>query len=171
MSVVATQITDKEIVLAADSFIGIGMWAQDKREDAKAHKSENGVIFGAVGYTEEINLMRLFLKTHRPAAPNEDELLDFMSEFHNWVRKTTGNQSYALLNSWHFIFDGHAFLCHNGYNIREITDHDAIGAGLVQAKTALSLGMDAERSVEVACDLSIYCEKPVNVFRVARGTK
>ncbi len=171
MSVVATKITGKEIVIAADSYRGrdwIG--TQDKDKEAKIFRADHGMIVGTVGWTEEFALMKLFLLSHFPKDPSEDAVMEFMSEFHDWVRGKTGNSSYVLRNGWHLVCGGAAFTVDNGYDVRRITGFDAIGAGGVYALTALHLGQSVEQAVTTACDLSSYCEAPVNVFRVPVGT-
>ncbi len=170
MSVVATRVTDKEIVIAADSYRGRDwVGTQDKDKEAKIFRADHGMIVGTVGWTEEFALMKIFLRSHFPKDVTEDSVLEFMSEFHDWVRSKTGKNDYDLKNGWHFVYNGAAFTVDNGYDIRRISDFDAIGAGAVYALTALHLGRSAEEAVEIACQLSSYCEVPVNAFTVSLG--
>ncbi len=50
------------------------------------------------------------------------------------------------------------------YFITEVTTYEAIGVGTRYALSALCLGHSVEEAIEVACELSIYCEKPVIKF-------
>lgn len=168
MSVVATKVTDQEIIIAADSITTRG--STQAKNAAKLFETDSGVIIGGCGLSEQTILLRLFLETHVPKVPSEDALLELFSEFHDWLRKKTGNNGYQLDNHFHFVFSGKAFSIHE-YCIREIKDYHAIGAGMDYALAALYLGQSPERAVEAATELSIYCEKPVVVFRMPRGKK
>src|SRR5437762_2510633 len=124
MSVVATKVTEKEIIIATDSFRSRGRSGQDKDKQAKLYQSDQELIVGTVGHSEEFGLMKIFLEDHRPKAATEDAFIDFMAEFHDWLRKKTGNNSYALYNDYHFIYRGCAFMVSEGYYVRAITDYD-----------------------------------------------
>lgn len=164
MSVVVTKVTDKEIVMVADSQITSGQTAEYK-QDAKISQV-GGITFGAVGYARDGVLLRIFCETHTPKAATADDLLTFFAEFDEWVQKRTNNTQ--INSTFHFVFKGKAFLVES-YRIAEITNYDAIGSGRDYALGCLYLGETPERAVEAACDLNIYCQKPINVFRVPRG--
>ncbi len=167
MSIVATKVTEKEIVIGADSITTRG-WTQWKDKDAKIFQAENGIIVGGCGLAEQTVLFKIFCDTHNPKAATPDDLLSFFAEFEDWVHKRTGNNNYQVDNSFHLVYGGRAFTIHR-YFIKEITDFDAIGAGMDFALAALYLGQTVEQAIETATELSVYCEKPINVFRVARG--
>lgn len=171
MSVVATKVTEKEIIIASDSIRVFG-WTQDKipgdSKAAKLYKTKNGVVVGGVGLAEHTGMLKLFLDTHLPKSMTEDALLEFFSEFQDWVRKKTGNSGYDFnTNDFHLVWDGRAFHVSN-YYIREITDFHTIGAGMDFALAALYLGRSVEQAVEAACELSVYCEEPINVIRIPK---
>ncbi len=163
MSVVATKVTDKEIVMVADSQLTNGMTAE-RRENAKIFQV-NGLTVGGVGYARDIVLFRVFCETHTPKAPTDDDLLTFMSEFDEWMRKRTNNVS---CESWfHIVYKEKAFTFAD-FGIAEITNYHALGSGRDYALSCLYLGETPERAVEAACDLNIYCQPPINVFRIPR---
>ncbi len=57
----------------------------------------------------------------------------------------------------------------NGLYVREISDHWAVGAGEIHAKAALYLGHSAYEAVNVACELSPWCEAPINTITIEKG--
>jgi ATP-dependent protease HslVU (ClpYQ) peptidase subunit len=61
------------------------------------------------------------------------------------------------------VHKGKAFFL-GGYFVREINDYYAIGAGMDYALAALYLGASVEKAIKTACELSIFCEGPVNVI-------
>lgn len=108
--------------------------------------------------------MRLFLKSHAPATADENGILDFLSEFSDWKKKKTEN---ADITETDYLIgiQGKVFHVNNGWGISEILDYFAIGAGRDYAMTALYLGESTKKAVEVATELSIYCEKPIITIR------
>lgn len=164
MSVVVTKITDKEIVMVADSQLTSGDTANYK-QDAKIFQT-NGITMGLVGYARDGVLFKVFCDTHTPKAATADDLITFFAEFDEWMRKRTNNAQCD--SSFHIVFQGRAFYINN-YYITEIEDYHAIGSGRDYALGCLYLGETPERAVEAACDLNIYCQTPVNVFRIPRG--
>jgi hypothetical protein len=43
-----------------------------------------------------------------------------------------------------------------------------LDSGIDYALTALYLGLSVKEAIEAACDLSIFCEKPVNVIELKK---
>ncbi len=166
MSVVATRVLKDEIVIGADS-ISVSGYTQWKDKDAKIFQTENGITIGGCGLAEQTVLFKIFCDTHNPKAATTDDLLTFFAEFEDWIHKRTGNNSYAVDNSFHLIYQGKAFTVER-YFIKEITDYDAIGAGRDFALAALFLGKSVEDALEAATELSVYCEKPLNLFRIPK---
>lgn len=54
----------------------------------------------------------------------------------------------------------------SGTFVKEIKKYQAIGAGMDFALAALHLGHSAKEACEIACELSVFCEKPVKSFVV-----
>ena len=85
-----------------------------------------------------------------------------MSEFSNW-KKGKAEKS-GLDNSYLIGFEGKVFSV-NGWFIQEVITYEAIGAGMDYALAALYLEKSAEEAVKVACELSIFCEEPIQVIK------
>ena len=165
MSVVAVKVTKKDITVGADSIM-IAYATQFKDKLAKLN-TVNGMVIGYVGWSEEGNLFWKYCKTRRPSEATEEDVLDFISEFHDWLRKKTGTPTIKLKNEFIMVFDGKAFDIDN-YDIKEVDDYHAIGAGMDYALSALYLGKSVHDAIDVSCELSIYCEKPINIITVKK---
>jgi len=169
MSVVAIKVTDTEIVIGADS-IRVRGTTQEKDQFAKLAEVRPGFIIGNVGESQGGFLLRTYAATHIPRATDEEAVLSWLHECAGWLHqqneydkpKITGGQ-----NSFLIVFGEKAFYSHN-YYVREVLDFFAIGAGMDYALAALHLGRSVEEAIDCACELSIYCEKPVNIMRVPR---
>ena len=163
MSVVAVKVTDKEIIVGADSIIAYG-WTQEKDKLAKLEEV-NGMIIGSVGLAQEGALFRVFCRTRKPRSCDDEAMIDFMSDFQDWMRNKI--DATELENDYIFVFEKKAFLI-NGFYIKEITDYTAIGAGMDFALSALYLNNTVEESVKASCHLSVYCEEPINILKVSK---
>ena len=163
MSVVAVKVTKNKITIGADSILVSG-WTQEKDKLAKLNKA-NGMIIGDVGDAEEGALFLLFCKTRKPREASVDALVEFMSEFQDWMNNKTGESK--LSNQYILIIEGKAFMM-EGFFIKEVTDYTAIGAGMDFALSALYLGNSVKESIKAACHLSVYCEEPINIIEVEK---
>lgn len=161
MSVVAVKVTEKKITIGADSIIVQG-WTQEKDKLAKLNEV-NGMIIGDVGDAQEGALFLIFCKTRKPREGSVDALVEFMSEFQDWMSNKIDETK--LNNQYIIIIDKKAFIV-EGFFIKEVTDYTAIGAGMDYALAALYLGNSVKESIKAACHLSIYCEEPINIFSV-----
>lgn len=159
MSVIATRVYADRIEIAADSQITFGATMQTD-ETVKLFTTDTGITVGGVGTMQELALFKIFLKTHFPAAATEDALIDFIHEFRQWLAENAEILPEVDDNEYHFLFEGKAFSIHR-YNIREIMEFDAVGAGMDYALAALYLGRSPAEAVKVACDLNIFCSLPV----------
>lgn len=162
MSVVACRILPDGYEIASDS-ITIRWATQSKGENTKFSKlfEVNGLVIGCVGSAEESSLLQMYCKTRQPAAANEQDLLEFMSEFANW-KKTKVSKS-DIDNHYLIGFEGKVFSI-GGWFIQEVLKYEAIGAGMDYALAALYLGNSAHDAIKVACELSIFCEEPIQVI-------
>ncbi len=163
MSVVAVKVTKNKITIGADSILVSG-WTQEKDKLAKLNKA-NGMIIGDVGDAEEGALFLLFCKTRKPREASVDALVEFMSEFQDWMNNKTGESK--LSNQYILIIEKKAFMI-EGFFIKEVTDYTAIGAGMDFALSALYLGNSVKDSIKAACHLSVYCEEPINIIEVEK---
>jgi ATP-dependent protease HslVU (ClpYQ) peptidase subunit len=156
-------VTKNKITIGADSILVSG-WTQEKDKLAKLNKA-NGMIIGDVGDAEEGALFLLFCKTRKPREASVDAIVEFMSEFQDWMNNKTGESK--LSNQYILIIEKKAFMI-EGFFIKEVTDYTAIGAGMDFALSALYLGNSVKDSIKAACHLSVYCEEPINIIEVEK---
>lgn len=165
MSVVAVRVTPAKIEIAADS-ITVRGWTQSKDSNKFSKLVKiNDLVLGSVGSAEESSLLWVFAATRKPENATESAVVNFFSEFATWKNGKTGK--FALENEYLLVVDHHAFQIEHFF-VQQITDFMAIGAGRDFALAALHLGYDTRKAVEVACELSVYCETPVKVFEIER---
>lgn len=159
MSVVTARVTSSGFTIAADS-IGVIGYTQTRGDNVNMVKLKevNGIVIGGVGYSEETSLLYLFCETRRPESTTELALLGFLSEFSEWKNKKTGK--YYGGNHYIIAIGGVVYQV-MGYDVSKVEKYAAIGAGMDFALAALHLGASAEKAVEVAIELSVYCETPV----------
>lgn len=112
--------------------------------------------------------MRLFAATHKPKTATCDDILTFMSEFSTWKNGRTSNA--AIENVYLIGVQGKAFYVRR-YHVEEILKFEAIGAGEEYALAALHLGHTPYDAVGVACELSVYCERPIRTLTIERGAE
>jgi len=160
MTVVACKVTDDGISISADSLAVMG-WTQEK--NFIKLKKINDIIFGGAGYSEDNTLMEIFCSTHQPKDSTKDSFLVFLSEFSKWKKDRIDDRE--IYNSYIFIYRGVALVTQQ-YDVRVINDCYAIGSGRDFALSAMYLGKNTESAVNVACELSIYCEEPITSFYV-----
>jgi len=163
MSVVAIRVTKNKITIGADSIIVSG-WTQEKDKLAKLNEI-NGMIIGDVGDAQEGGLFLLFCKTRKPREASSDALIEFMSDFQDWMNDKIGEVK--LNNQYIIVLEGKAFVM-EGFYIKEVTDYTAIGAGMDFALSALYLGNSVEESIKASCHLSVYCEEPINIIEIEK---
>jgi len=159
MSVVACRIDDKGYSIAADSIMVRG-WTQDKGKKSTMSKlfEVDSLIVGGVGTVEEISLLQIFASTHQIAHETEAAVLEFISEFSDWKKKKMDK---AGIENAYLIGMGKSIFSVNGWNVMRIITHDAIGAGMDFALAALHLGHTPKEAVQVATELSVLCEGPI----------
>ena len=163
MSVVAVKVEKDKITIGADSILVSG-WTQEKDKLAKLNEV-NGMVVGDVGDAQEGALFLMYCKTRKPSEASVGALVEFMSEFQDWMTKKVGDVK--LNNQYVIILDGKAFMM-EGFFIKEVTDYTAIGAGMDYSLAALYLGNSVKESIKAACHLSIYCEEPINIVEVKK---
>lgn len=164
MSVVAAKVYKDKIVMAADSIVVHGY---SKRTDGDFSKIDeiNGMIVGGTGYCQEQSLMWHYMRTHKPEAATEKEVLAFMVEFSTWQKTMSGNTE--IENTYLLAYDGHLFYI-NGLLVYEVSEYAAIGAGEDFANAALYLGHTPKEAVKVACELSCFVAEPILEYTMAK---
>lgn len=166
MSVVAVKVFPDKITIASDS-ITVRGWTQSKDNNKFSKLVEiNGLYLGCVGLAEESGLLQVFCGTHKPEGATEAGVINFFSEFASWKNGKIGKSS--VENTYLLVVDGHAFQVERFF-VQEITDFMAIGAGMDFALAALHLGCDVRKAVEIACELSVFCEAPIKSFEIPTG--
>ena len=163
MIIVAVRVKENKIEIASDS-ITVSGYTQRKDGNAKLVQV-NGFFVGSVGLAEESGLMQVFCTTHCPEDATESGIINFIAEFADWKRKKTN--VFAIENSYVFVIGNHAFEV-EGFYVGEVESFAAIGAGRDFALAALHLGHNVKKAVEVACELSVFCETPILVFEVRK---
>ena len=121
------------------------------------------MIMGTAGSCSIGSLLREYLENHQPKTNTEHGWVALMADF----TKHTSNLDSSLKpseNEFLVIWKNKAFFIHNFY-VLEIKDYYAIGAGRDFAFASLYLNNDVKKAVEVACELSTFCEKPVKYMR------
>jgi ATP-dependent protease HslVU (ClpYQ) peptidase subunit len=159
MSVVCCKVYEDRIEIAADS-ITVRGWTQSKGKNNDMSKLMviDDIVIGGVGYSQEIVLMQLYCKTHKPRDNSQISIVEFLSEFSDWKKNKTDNGN--IEGSYIIVFDGKAYVTF-GFGVSEVTEYEAIGAGVDFALSALYLNNNVVKAIETACELSVYCEKPV----------
>jgi len=160
MSVACVKIYNDRIVLGADSIAVYGDM-QEKQKDSKIRKINDCSGFASSGYAKEIEFFYIFCKTHQPSHNTIEGIIDYFFEFSNWKKKKIDDDK--IENSYIFVYKGESYYFYD-YHVLEIKDFHAIGAGYQYATTALYLNHTVGEAIKISCDLSIYCEMPVNIF-------
>ena len=161
MSVVACKVYNDRYEIASDSIIVFG-YSQIKGKNMDLVKliEGNGVIIGYSGISAELEMMRIFLKNHHPKEESTEAILDFVEEFVQFMKKKTDSEYRKFYGVMLIGLDNKVFYF-NDWCATIVTEYCAIGAGMDYANTALYLDHTVEKAVEVATELSIYCEKPI----------
>jgi ATP-dependent protease HslVU (ClpYQ) peptidase subunit len=160
VSVVAVKIYDTKIVVGADSQ-STSYW-HNKSYTNKIFKITDSFVIGGVGFTSHNQHMRLFCETNSPASNRERDIIQFIVDFNSHMKKK--DDKYEPYNSWILVYDGAAYQIGSDLFIRQIKDYEAIGSGHEYAKSALHLGHSVTESLKVACDMTIYCGEPLEVY-------
>ena len=162
MSVVAARVyKDGKIRVAADSIIVYG-WTKRTDNFWKLERL-NGMIVGSVGNSDEASLMWQYMRTHKPDAGTEKDVLSFIVEFARWKKELSGD---AYVRNDYLLAYKHKLFEVSGLFVHEIHDYIAIGAGRDFATAALFLGHTPEESVKTACALSCLVAEPIVCYEM-----
>ena len=166
MSVVAIKKDKTKIVIGADSIRISGWGTQEKDKLAKLFEISKEMTLGAVGNCATCAVFREFLENHLPKTNNEYGWSMLMREFASHLNDMKSAPKFED-SEFIVVYKDSAFLL-SGYFIREIVDYYAIGAGKEYALTALYLGAGVKEAIKAACQLSIFCEEPINLVEVKK---
>lgn len=161
MSVIAARVykNANKIVMASDSIMVKG-WSKTTQNTTKL-VSINGMIMGVTGHCDEASLMFKYMETHKPLAPTERDVLDFVVEFSQWKRDYSGDT--VIRDTYLLAYGGHLF-CMEGIFVYEVKEYESVGAGEDFAKAALYLGHSPQEAVKVACELSCFVCEPIVIY-------
>lgn len=165
MSVVALKVYKNKIVIGADSQ-STSYW-HNKDLTNKVYQISDDFVIGGVGYTSNNQMMYLFCETNKPAGTRKRDILEFIVQFNEWMKKK--NSDYQPYNSFLMVFGDKAFWITSDLLVQEITDYCAIGSGMEYAKAGLYLGKTVKESIKIACDLTVFCGEPIEIFEVKLG--
>lgn len=167
MSVVAVNCLPGQIVIACDEQVNNGghkyLIGTNKEmfSDSSKMFQENGMTIGCVGTAYEASMMKIFSKTHKPKDATVDSILDFLTEFDNFLKSR--ESGHKLYNDHLIIYEGKAFVCYE-LQVELVGKYNAIGSGSFLALGAFSMGATAEQAVEVAIKHDLHCGGNVNEF-------
>lgn len=164
MSVCAVKVYKDRIEMSADSIVTQGY---NKQSNCTKMYKVNSLTFASSGYVSELEFFRIFCKTRKPTSADIEGIIDFFAEFSEWKAKKTSNKDCELNNSYLLIFEKKAFRFYD-WDCLEVETFEAIGAGYVQARTALYLDKNPEDACKVACKLAVNCSEPVKTFTIKK---
>lgn len=162
MSVIAVKIYKKKIEIGADSITVYGD-TQTKSKSSKIRKINKDWIVAGCGGANIMDLFFEFCTNHAPKNNTPESITSLMIEFNKHVKEIGSfdiNDMSLLM-----VHKKKAFAV-DGVSATEIEEFMADGAGMDYALTALHLGKTVKEAIAVACELSIYCERPINVFTI-----
>lgn len=162
MSVIGIKVTKDKITIGADTQVTSG---QNKDKISKIGKA-NGIVFGCVGFARDVQLMHLFLQSHKPSSSKEKDLIEFMVEYNEWCRKK--DSEHKPYSHFLFVLDSQAIIIKPDFYTTRVKKFDAIGSGEDFVKTALHLGHHVKDAIKVACKLTIYCSEPIEIIEVIK---
>ena len=162
MSVVAVRKEKNKIMIGADSIRISGWGTQEKDKLAKLFRIGKDTVLGAVGHAAVNALYREYLENHLPKTNDEYGWTMLMRDFADYLSNLKSAPKFED-SLFIVVYHKKVFLL-AGYFVREIRDYYAIGAGADYALSALYLGAGVKKAVETACELSIFCEPPVNII-------
>jgi len=166
MSIVAVKNYKDKIVIGSDS-IRVRGYTQAKKEFCKMIEVEKGFVISGAGLARDHILLAEYATSNKPKRETYDGILDWFGTYHEWLKKKTGENNVKIENSYLIVFNKRIYRFHD-YYLEEVDNYEAIGAGMDYALTALYLGESVEKAVECACELSIYCEKPINIIEIKK---
>ena len=169
MTVIAINKTTEAINIAADSLISRGSQkVSASRIDVGKIFQGNDLVIASSGAWHEAALLEIFIRTNKPESADLSCIMDFLWRFKIWAREKEEN---FPMDSCHIIvFKDKIFRTDGGLNINPVPQFDAIGAGQDFALAAMHLGKTPKEAVEVACELSVWCNAPITEIAIPIAT-
>jgi ATP-dependent protease HslVU (ClpYQ) peptidase subunit len=167
MTVAAVRKYKDKIIIAADSQTSWGNVG--KTLDTIKIIQEENFIAACAGSGMDSDLFRAYLRTHKPKAANENDLVDLLSEFVDWKNKRTGQSDISLQTL--FIMDSRIFTIWNCGVEERKGEFAAIGCGMFLALGAMEIGADPIKAVEVAIKHDLYCGGEVTSVEIPIKSK
>ena len=164
MSVVVVEKQKNKIVLCSDSCISYGYQKITDSTISNKLFCVDNIYCGACGTMAEASYFRYFLKTHKPAAPTEDAIMDLMVDFKLWKNEKMKDPN-DLSNDYIFVYEDKVFWICN-MTVNEIKDKFAIGCGNMAAIGALLAGVDAEKATKIAMECINYVDGKVIKYEI-----
>lgn len=163
MTTIAATISDKKIVLAADSITVVGTTQVQKTlKRSKLFKGSDCIVAGT-GYASETSLLELYCKDHNIGSGGPLRVLEFLTEFANWKDSKSGEKSVS--NSY-LIGHKSGLFQTNGLSVFEVDTFVSDGHGMDYALTALHLGYSARESIEISCEIDVFSQLPVRTLEL-----
>lgn len=166
MSVIIVEITEDKIRFAFDTMMSYS--DQAFYYDSKLIQSKN-IVIGLVG---EIRIFPYLKKYLEENSPPIFEDVYAVSSFLDGYRKKYSDLEHTRFGEYEslLITDSKRVFYMKPIHSTcyEVTTFEAIGSGSDQALGAYSACKDIVKSAEIACDLNIYCGKPVKTLEVKK---
>ncbi len=161
MTVIAIKVENDKITIGADSQLTKG--SSQRQEKGVKLFEVHGMVVGMTGNVMIIGLFRMFATTTKPKSATEADLIQFMADFNEFLRKRDEKNNCEFL----LVFEKKVFYIAD-LLVLEITDYYTLGTGEDYAMSALYLGNSVKEAIQAACHLSIYCEEPIEIIQVLK---
>lgn len=161
MTVIAVRKYTDRIEMAADMQ---STWGDCKTLKSAKITKINEMYIGCAGDVSEASLLKIFARNHKPKTANDDDILDFFSEFAEWKEKKT--KKYTIENHCLLVFKNKIFLI-VGMSVRNVEDDfAAVGSGMFLALGAMELGASSAEAVEIAIKHDLHCGGQVKMIKI-----
>lgn len=160
MTVIAARKYSDRIEFSADASTTSGSTKiTDRTIQSSKLFHQNDLTIGLTGNVAEGSLLYIFSRNHKPSSSSLIGIIDFLFEFEGWVRSRDSN--FNICNHYLIAFEEKLFRSYSRFDVFEVSEFDAIGAGEDFAMTAMHLEKSPSEAVEIACNLSVWCSKPI----------
>lgn len=168
---IAVNQKDK-IILGADSCTFRGYNKIDLNNHKGRSKIEqiNDIIFCSTGRVAEINNFLLYCSTRKPESNSLISIQRFFNEFGTYLTEMV-KKELQIENNYFLVYKEKLF-CYNNGAVNEILidDYATLGAGWLEAYTALYLGKTAREAIQVSIDLNVYAGGEPQVLEITKTT-
>ena len=168
MSIVAVKKYKDKIVIGADSQTTSGNLA-DRKDISKLDRIDKDLVIGHTGLAADFTLLKMFLRGRKIKGNTEDSILEVLLEFHKFAVGYFKAGEYAPdTSAYIFVYRGKIFFT-QGYYIKQIKGFYAAGCGRDFALTALELGADVKKAIQVACKYDTSCGLPTKIMIINKN--